>query len=166
MAWLGQLKIDGSLTERDADRRQLRLHVDAIAGDNAARVQVHNISTTGLLVECDAQTLLPDTFEVELPEQGMTMARIVWRSDNFYGCEFENPVTSRVISAAQLRSAPETRRETTAVPAAVAAPQVIAPSLDRRSSEDEYSPRTKLAIIVGSAASLWAIILFGAAWIV
>lgn len=167
MAWLAQLQTeDLNLPAREAARRQLRLHVAAIAGPNAARVLVHNISSTGLLIECDADTTLPETFEVELPEQGLTLARVVWHSDNFYGCEFEKPVATRVISAAQLRSPPESRVEVAIPPVLHSLPSDADDHLAyQQGDQSGLSPRAKLAIIVGSAGSLWAMIFLGIALI-
>lgn len=164
MAWLAQLQTeDLNRPSRDAARRQLRLHVAATAGLDATRVLVHNISTTGLLIECDAQTEPPESFEVELPEQGLTPARVVWRSDNFYGCEFDRPISTRVLSAAQLRSPPGSPAEEVAAPPFFESTPANAPDLSVHNGRDEaeFSPRAKLAIIVGSAGALWAAILFG-----
>lgn len=160
MAWLAELQTeDQNLPARSAVRRQLRLHVPAVAGPTASRVLVHNISTTGLLVESDKALSLSELVEVELPELGMTNARVVWSSDGFYGCQFETPVAGRVISAAQLRSPPERRDD--AFPAPLPDPlpvEIPIGAFEPQRDDSALSLRRKAAIIVGLSASLWGVI--------
>lgn len=87
-------------------RRTLRLEaVGELAGGQAARVLVHNVSATGLLIESETRLGAGETLSVDLPEAGLVQARVVWSSGTLYGCEFEAPVRPAVLSAAQLRSA-------------------------------------------------------------
>jgi len=107
MAIAGQFQdltdTEGSLR---AQRRVLRLETEgALASGDATKVMIHNVSATGLLLECDISLDIDETIEVELPEAGATVARIVWSSGRLHGCEFAAPVSQATLSAAQLRSA-------------------------------------------------------------
>ena len=92
-------------TPRDARRRLLLEAQGVTAAGDASPVLVHNISTTGLLLE-SAQALAPgERIEIELPQAGATAAEVVWSSGNLFGCRFDAPVGSATLSAAQLRGA-------------------------------------------------------------
>ena len=45
-------------------------------------------------------------FEVDLPQAGKVEATVVWNSGEFYGCQFELPISPAALSAAQLQSEP------------------------------------------------------------
>lgn len=87
-------------------RLALRLEAPgATASGSAASVLVHNISTTGLLLESEMPLVLHERIEIELPQAGATWARIIWVSDRFVGCQFDTAISPATLSAAQLRSA-------------------------------------------------------------
>lgn len=67
-------------------------------------VQVHNASSTGLLLECDTPLEEGERITVDLPHAGPTAARIVWRSGRLHGCRFDEPISQAALSAAELRS--------------------------------------------------------------
>ena len=83
------------------------LHLQATgataSGENA-RVTVHNISCSGLLLETVASLEIGETLVLDLPDAGGRRATVGWASSDFYGCQFETPLTSAELSAAQLRS--------------------------------------------------------------
>lgn len=86
-------------------RRKLYLEVQgSLPSGSTARVQVHNISATGLLLECQLSLAIEETIEIDLPHAGAIRATVIWASGNFFGCQFENAVSSAALSAAQLRS--------------------------------------------------------------
>ena len=91
---------------RRGSRRALRLETvgSALAGDTVA-VIVHNISATGLLFEGGPELALGERIEIELPEAGLTEARLIWTSGAIHGCQFDHPISAATLSAAQLRSA-------------------------------------------------------------
>lgn len=104
-----------------APRRTLRLAVAGErAGGEAAAVQIHNASSTGLLIESDMTLEEGERITVDLPHAGPTAARIVWRSGRLHGCRFDEPVSQAALSAAELRSvagsgiAPAERSQSTA----------------------------------------------------
>lgn len=91
---------------RRGSRRTLRLETvgSAIAGETVA-VVVHNISATGLLFEGGPELAIGERIEIELPEAGVTEARLIWTSGAIHGCQFDQPISAATLSAAQLRSA-------------------------------------------------------------
>lgn len=101
--------------EREAavtDRREprLRLLLDAQGTPSSGKptdVLIHNISPTGLLIECAVDLASGESLQIDLPELGPTAAAIVWASGRLFGCEFVQPIPDAAISAALLRSAAE-----------------------------------------------------------
>ena len=83
-------------------RRALKLGTDA-GGEQAT---IHDLSLTGALLETSVPMLVGAIFEVDLPHAGSVEATIVWNSGEFYGCQFELPITPAVLSAALLQSQP------------------------------------------------------------
>jgi hypothetical protein len=147
---------------RTAPRRKLNL---AVQGTTAlgipANVLIHNLSTTGLLIETAADLSLGEVFEVEIPHAGATPTIVIWRSDRLFGCEFATPVGNAAISAALLRT-PAVRPE--AVALAEDFPQSATDAYVREASESRDQAklpiRTRVSIIVGSSLVLWALIIW------
>lgn len=75
------------------------------ASGKTTDVVVHNISSTGLLIECAAELAPGETIEIQLPQNGGTAATVVWASGKLFGCEFDQPLSDAALSAAQLQSA-------------------------------------------------------------
>jgi transcriptional regulator with XRE-family HTH domain len=92
---------------RGAKRRHLRLATEGLtaSGGNAA-VIIHDLSTTGMLLETSVPLAVDEHIEVELPEAKLVRARVVWKSRNLFGCQFSVPVPRAALSAAQLLSGP------------------------------------------------------------
>ncbi len=107
-------------------RRILHLEAEgALPSGARTNVRVHNVSTTGLLLESTIRLAIGERIEIDLPHAAATWARVIWTSDDLSGCQFEEPITPAVLSAAQLRSVPDTPldiSEHSAVPAADAVP--------------------------------------------
>lgn len=86
-----------------AARRQLRLESEgATAAGETARVLIHNISATGLLIETPAVLAQDERIELALPEVGTVSALVVWMSESFYGCRFETPLPASALSTLEL----------------------------------------------------------------
>lgn len=95
---------------RAAPRRALRFEtLGGRESGDAHPVQVHNASSTGLLLESATELAVGEAIDVVLPQAGATTARVVWASGTLYGCRFDEPISAAALSAAQLRSdaAPE-----------------------------------------------------------
>nr|NUR37125.1 PilZ domain-containing protein [Sphingomonas sp.] len=168
MAILARLQITPAADRRSSARRQLRLDSSLKAsGDD---VTIHDLSSTGMLIET-AGALAPfDDLEIELPEAGTTHALVVWSSGAFYGCEFRDRLSQAVISASQLRSRPLAPAhsppplETSDMGRATEDPAADFPILD--TVDEEKAPLgTRLRVIFGSAVMLWALIIWVIAWL-
>lgn len=106
MAIVAQFQETSTAETPREPRRTLRLEArGALENGSAAKVVVHNISQTGLLLESATALAIDERIGIELPHAGEAWARVVWASGNLYGCEFKNPLPSAALSAAQLRSA-------------------------------------------------------------
>jgi len=87
-----------------APRRTLRLETHGATPSGAtANVQVHNVSATGLLLESQVPLVAGEKIEIDLPHAGATWAKVVWASDNLFGCQFHTPISPATLSATQLR---------------------------------------------------------------
>jgi transcriptional regulator with XRE-family HTH domain len=87
-------------------RRRIRLEAaGALVSGAPADVTVHNISATGMLIECRHSLAIGETLAIDLPGAEATKAKVVWTSGMLHGCHFLKPVSKAVLSAAQLRSA-------------------------------------------------------------
>jgi hypothetical protein len=80
--------------------RAERRHADqpsTLRGDgNGSEPQdswVHDVSSTGMRIECRAELEVGDEVTVGLAGAGATRARIVWRRGNEYGCAFNEPLS-------------------------------------------------------------------------
>lgn len=54
---------------------------------------VHDVSSTGMRIECRADLAIGEWVTVGLAGAGSTRARIVWRRGQEYGCAFEEPLS-------------------------------------------------------------------------
>lgn len=94
---------------RHDSRRRLHLHAaGATRSGTPVNATVLNLSEGGLLLQSSTELSAGDVFEVDLPLAGVQAARVVWASDDFYGCRFDTPISAAVISAAQLQGPPVT----------------------------------------------------------
>ena len=86
-----------------AARRQLLLEsTGSTALGQNARVLIHNVSSTGLLIESGVALAEAERIEIALPQVGTTLAHVVWTSENFYGCRFDTPVPASALGALEL----------------------------------------------------------------
>lgn len=85
-------------------RRKLLFETEgALESGNAAKVLVHNISATGLLIQSEAPLKAGEKIDIDLPHAGATRAKVIWTSDSLFGCQFDAPISNAALSAAQLR---------------------------------------------------------------
>lgn len=95
--------------DRGAPRRTLRLGVSGrFAGGQSGTATVHNISATGMLVECDDPLAEGEAISVDIPEAGERGATVIWVDGPMHGCRFNDPLPPAALSAAQLRGAVRT----------------------------------------------------------
>jgi hypothetical protein len=83
-------------------RRSLKLG-SAVGGEE---VTIHDLSLTGALLETSVPMLVGAIFEVDLPHAGSVEMTVVWTSGEYYGCQFELPISPAALSAALLQSEP------------------------------------------------------------
>jgi hypothetical protein len=116
---------------------------------------IHDISSTGFLLETGAKLKAYDRLEVDLPEAGSREAIVVWTSGRFFGCQFAKPISRAAVSASLLRSP-----ATDAAPAArVALPQGRSEDDEDEGVRDgELSFATKMRVILGASIVLWSLI--------
>ena len=88
---------------RRAVRRSLKLG----AGTGDEKVTILDLSLTGALLETSFPILVGSRFEVELPNVGAIPASVVWSSGDFYGCQFDLPISPATLSAAMLQATPK-----------------------------------------------------------
>ena len=88
-------------------RRAVRRALCLGSATGGTTVTVHDLSLTGALLETSVPMLVGAEFEVELPHAGKVKASIVWNSGEYYGCQFNLPISPAALSAALLQSAPE-----------------------------------------------------------
>jgi len=77
-----------------------------VQGGERANVTIHNISAAGLLLETALDLAVDEPLAVDLPEAGRVDAKVVWHSEQLYGCAFEQALSAAALAAAQLQSAP------------------------------------------------------------
>jgi hypothetical protein len=114
-------------------RRYLRRALKLGSGSGANPVTVHDLSLTGALIETREPMLVGAIFEVELPHAGKVEATVVWNSGEFYGCQFELPISPAALSAAQLQSDPLLQDQTRAVLDPVAELRELSAEIERLS---------------------------------
>lgn len=90
---------------RSLERKSLLLTASGRLADGAeTNVTVHNISAAGLLIETALELAVGDQLAIDLPEAGAVGAVIVWRSEQLYGCAFEQAIGNAALAATQLRA--------------------------------------------------------------
>jgi hypothetical protein len=90
-----------------ADRRRSvrrALKLGAVAGEGAEPVTILDLSLTGALLEMSVPMLVGASFEVELPQAGTIEASVIWNSGEYYGCQFDLPISPAALSAALLQA--------------------------------------------------------------
>lgn len=90
--------------DRREARRDMQLETSGtLPGGLEANVTVHNLSRSGLLLETDLPLGEGEVLSIALPEYGPVQARIVWQSDNLFGCAFDAELPESALAAAELQ---------------------------------------------------------------
>ena len=126
------LEVSPGADRRRYVRRALKL---GSAGDGVP-VNILDLSLTGALIETSVPMLVGAIFEVELPEAGKVEATVVWNSGEYYGCQFELPISPAAVSSAQLQSPPR-QQEAQAAPDPVAELKELNSEIERLSLKME-----------------------------
>jgi hypothetical protein len=139
-----------SRNRRSSPRRQLSL--GAVLPGTGDEAVIHDLSTTGILIETKADLATFEQLQLELPEAGTVVATVVWNSGHYFGCEFHKPISRAAISAALLRN-----------PVAehlLATSEAQAEKTEEAIADDRYPFGVRLRVILGASLGLWAIILW------
>lgn len=149
-----------SAPRRTAHRRKLRFAARGSAASGVTNVLILDISTTGLLLEADADLEKGEVIELDLPEAIGIQAVVKWTSGNLFGCQFKKPISSAAVSASLLRApfAPATSPDRTHSGMS----DLMGPA-DR--GLDREVVAAKIRRIAGLALVSWAIIA-GAVWLI
>jgi hypothetical protein len=170
MAIEARLQIASRADRRGWKRRKLSLGSSLQTTGEA--VVIHDVSSTGMLIETSAQLSVVGPLEIDLPEAGITQAFVVWNSGQFYGCEFKQRIPQAAISAAMLRSPPaspldseRSARPPLSIPelaARITLPSKQTPETQDFPEEEKAPFGVRLRVILGSAILLWTLIIWGA----
>jgi transcriptional regulator with XRE-family HTH domain len=106
MAIEGQLKrAEPGESRHGAARRKLQLDLVGETGAaGAANVTVLNISTAGALLRTAESLRVGERIRLTLPNGEAAAAKVVWTSDDLFGCRFEKPISQAAFAAANLKS--------------------------------------------------------------
>lgn len=81
-------------------RAEVHLLVAGRTGGATRLVSVHNLSTSGMLIEADGPLETGADFVCDLPQAGLCTGQVVWAQGNFAGCAFHRPIADSAVSAA------------------------------------------------------------------
>lgn len=145
---------------RSAARRSINLATEAPLGGPGTVVRIHNISSTGMLIESSALLSVGAEFDVHLTDGGEHTARVVWTCDELCGCEFKVPLTKATISSTVLRSPPAPETEKTQTPSEAGGDSdadVVTASRGEviESGEHKLPLQSRLRIIVLGSVFCW-----------
>ena len=106
MVLSAQLETSGpEIDRRISGRRMLNLRVPgSTTSGSGVPVLIHDMSVSGLLIQTEASMDVGTMLDIQLPEVGPQSATVVWNRDQFFGCEFQSPLSKAGLSAALLKS--------------------------------------------------------------
>jgi hypothetical protein len=93
--------LETSPASDEGQRKTLRLTASGTAAaDDRTQVVVHDVSETGLLLECWLDLSQGEELDVVLPQLGVRRVTVAWASGRFFGCQFADMVAPESASAA------------------------------------------------------------------
>ena len=107
LAYLESAALDGP---QIPSRRKLKLSSSKIASAEQAQVVIHDISETGLLLECSLEITAGEQIEVMMPQLGARCLFVAWTSGRYLGCEFidsSGPAGKSIPRAPDIRALPK-----------------------------------------------------------
>ncbi|WP_130586403.1 helix-turn-helix domain-containing protein [Qipengyuania flava] len=99
----GRIQADTE-TGRKEPRLTLNIAASLRQGEQSGNVQVLNISRSGLLLRTDFGPLDEQAITITIPNVGDIDGRIVWKSSDFVGCQFDRPLRRADLLAARIRN--------------------------------------------------------------
>lgn len=141
-------------SQRGTARMRMRIEAPGSLGTGqGTTVVIHNLSTTGMLIETTSDLTIGQRIMVALPEVPDLAATIVWRSEALAGCRFDHPLSRATLSATQLRHPLPADVD----PAVVADPGELLPQRLYRLRKERGLSRAALSARTGlSKPSIWA----------
>jgi hypothetical protein len=167
MSFSAQLKYSYSADERNAERYRLLLPASAEAPEGGlVDVTVHDLSTSGFLVETEAPLSVGSEIILDIPGAGSVAAQVAWSSGNFFGGQFETPLSPSGVSAAF--SASRVVWPNFAAGSAADRNMVTAEDFSAEAAQDAEQPDrapfpVRMRVIIGVSLLLWTPI-GGALW--
>lgn len=149
--------------QRLEPRRALRLETSGFVPDagpdgDEGNVTIHNISAAGLLIETGLTLAQGEQLALDLPEAGAVTAVVVWRSEQLYGCAFEQELGAAALAAAQLQGfapgVPE--RPSNTPPRAPGGAEALGPRLNRLRREAGLTLADVASALGVSKPTVWA----------
>ena len=108
MPWVGilaEFASDAPDKDRRGEiRRKLRLEAVLSGPRPAEKIVVLDVSQAGLLLYAESQIAVGEEFAVDLPLAGDVDARVVWKRNCLYGCQFTSPISRGAVSATLLKA--------------------------------------------------------------
>jgi hypothetical protein len=171
MSFSAQLKYSSPADERGAERYRLLLPASAEEpGSGIIDVTVHDLSTNGFLVETEAPLSVGSEILLDIPGAGSVAAEVAWNSGNFFGGQFQTPMSPSAVTAAfgasrvvwpNFTTGSSADREAFPATANVTTPQLPQQAAGQQS---RHPLHVRLRIIVGLSLLLWTPVA-AAAWI-
>ena len=101
--WKGGLSILAQEERRGSERWRVHLLATAEVAPDVGDILIQDISETGLRISTAATLEIGETIVVDLPDERVARASVVWQRGTSFGCEFDSPLPTAVISAVLLQ---------------------------------------------------------------
>lgn len=134
---------------------RLKLSLGAVLPSTGEDVVIHDLSATGILIQTNAGLHTSEKLQVDLPEIGLTLAKVVWSSGDYFGCQFERPLPKAALSAAVLRNPFEP-----AAPSSAAIAHYEEGGGEAEVDDDRAPFGVRMRVILGTTLVLWTLILW------
>lgn len=149
--------------------RRFRLLISAAGSISQSRdvaVVLHNLSMTGLLIECEAAMEVGASIVLSLPDLGEVEALVVWNSDGYYGAAFRSPLSRSAVEMMLSSSKvvwPAFNPMTAEAPARQQPLEPVEPVLAFAVNEPSKPPMiVRTVAIVTAAGLLWTLVAWAA----
>ena len=154
MSFSAQLKYSGSSDERGAERYRLLLPASAEKpGSGVMDIIVHDLSTSGFLIETQAPLGVGSEILLDVPGAGSVAAEVAWNSGNFFGGQFNAPLSPSAVTAAFAASRVVWPNFTTGSAAdRIEPPETVQPGAQ---VDGRHPLPVRLRIITGLSLLLW-----------
>ena len=96
---------DAQCDARENERLDVLVEADGLIGSGErVTVILHNISSSGMLIQSHQMLYLNQSIQIDMPEAGLVAATVIWQSKPLYGCRFVQPLPRAALSAIRLRN--------------------------------------------------------------